>query len=340
MLKKLTQYLLVSYFALLAVIYILWKCGLADVRTKIIFANYKNLFIVGFVAVGIYLFYETIIVSAKKGYKNISDCDDELFKTIDNYKVDYTYKAKHRWFNKNEDKPNNHYYYNMIKIVNYVYRNGGVIDQVDNEEERVRRLFKRLTFLENNNKYSDLLNTCVYSFTISILATVVTNAMGLYEAYEIIIIVLLITILAIMIILMNFDRNWSFKDDTRTYEIKLLREKLSSIEDRLYFTNCEELIFNTKSALTHEIYLLMNNEELKKSKKKLKKIIEEINNIDLDISSYSDYKVKEFYIRDSHCCLICIPDIDITKHFTEEYLINDQYKKLYRMLQEYHLIDF
>lgn len=103
-----------------------------------------------------------LVISAffviKRGTHNIRECDDELFKKIDQYRKCWGESKYH--------------YIKQIQIINLYYKENGKVDELVKKRE-VDRLYKRADFLSIQNSLFDYMVNSLNSLIISIVASYV-----------------------------------------------------------------------------------------------------------------------------------------------------------------------
>ena len=295
----------------------LWICTLLHVCGSVN-QKYENIIelivlFVSFILViigGIYIF----ALYFKDSFSNFVSCNDKLFDELDYY--------KRHW------KETNEHYKNMINAIDFYYKQGGKVDTVIGKD--LKRLYNRKDFLNSGISTTEHMNTCFTSVGLSICTSLFFNITN--ESIILTIlngIAVIILFFAVLLYKYNSSNNNAFSS-IYEYELKLLQKKISEIEQDI----CDEIeredILLTKQNVIVE---LMNKCKFILSKKaeEIDKDIRLIEKLDLNIKNTAEYKELNFTIgKTNKRCTLYLDE--------NNRIVNDEYKKLYKMLLKYNMI--
>ena len=269
------------------------------------------------------------IFTVKQGIRNINNCDDELFRKIDQYKKCW-----------NEDK---HYYIKQIQIINLFYKKRGRVDELVKNKE-IERLYARADFLLIQNSLFDNLITCFYSLVISVIATFVCQMIECKSV--LLMIVWLVTILFSFfgIILSRYAKKGqagSYRYYIDEYERELLLKKIMVLEKALTITDGDEQILETQQIVIDELIRIREKEKNKKQKEKLENDIKQVQKLDLYIGDYNTCYIQKIYINEAVGYLVYDRKKGKENNYIGELnLINQEYAILYKILNKHELISY
>lgn len=269
------------------------------------------------------------ILTMKRGIHNIKKCDDELFEKIDQYKKCW-----------GEDK---HYYIKQIQIINLYYEEGGKVDELVKNKE-IERLYARADFLLIQNSLFDNLITCFYSLVISVIASFVCQMMECESVWLMFVWMVTILLSFFVIILSRYvekGQAGSYRYYIDEYERGLLLQKIKDLEKELTITGDDEQILETKQIVINELIRIRQKKKIKKQKEKLETDIKQIGKLDLCIGDYSTCYIQKIYINGVVGCLVYDRERGKENSYIGELnLINQEYSKLYQILNRYELISY
>ena len=269
------------------------------------------------------------ILTMKRGIHNIKKCDDELFEKIDQYKKCW-----------GEDK---HYYIKQIQIINLYYEEGGKVDELVKNKE-IERLYARADFLLIQNSLFDNLITCFYSLVISVIASFVCQMMEGESVWLMFVWMVTILLSFFVIILSRYvekGQAGSYRYYIDEYERGLLLQKIKDLEKELTITGDDEQILETKQIVINELIRIRQKKKIKKQKEKLETDIKQIGKLDLCIGDYSTCYIQKIYINGVVGCLVYDRERGKENSYIGELnLINQEYSKLYQILNRYELISY
>lgn len=260
------------------------------------------------------------ILLVKLGFHNLRKCDDKLFENIDCYsavsRADYLSK---------------------ISVINYYYQANGEIDKiVDNQE--IDRLYARKDFLSvRNNLYSDL-TTYFYSLVISIIASFFCELVDLQNSWQAIINVGIIIIAFFVVILLKYvkrGQDGSFAYQIEEFELRLLEEKIKTLEDRLIIGADEEKIIKTRQFVIAALQKFHVKAIRKKTKAAIKNDIETIRNLRLGLNSCTNYELREVAFSGYVGYIAYLTGDNIPN----DTFVNNDFSILYRTLCKYFSIE-
>lgn len=280
-----------------------------------------------FGAIGFLLLFSVwgvaLITAFKKGLHNIRYSDDKLWEEIDVY--------KHRWIENGE------YYKKMIRVINCFYQKNGKVDKLV-KEKSVDRLFLRLDFLNAQMEFEDDLKSAIQSLVISVVSSVIYGLITKNEfSQALIVIIEIISVIAFFLIVIVFY-SWRGKFGSydyliNEYEKKLLLKKIAKLNKVLRVA-----LKNEETLKAQQIVIDALIEKCKKAKKEdqdgIEKDIHIVESLQLDVKHKNKLyvrkvqvgkdKIKLYYRkeRENSCC-----NFDL--------LINDEYKKMYKILEKY-----
>lgn len=265
----------------------------------------------------------------RKGFYNIKNCDDELFKNIDQYKK-YL-------------REGNQYYTKQIEIINFYYKEDGKVDELVKKRE-IERLYARADFLLMKKSVFENVINMFQSFIISVIVSYVFKVME----YESVLVVgalvgtlLLVFIELVMSRYAERGQAGSYLYYVNTYERELLLKKINKLEEELIINDDDEQVLETKQAVINELIRIKNKKKLKKHKERLKADLKRVGELNLYIEDYGKSYKRKIYINGADAYLL----YDLEKGKENNYigelnLINKEYSMLYQILSRYELISY
>lgn len=272
-----------------------------------------------------------LVISAffviKRGTHNIRECDDELFKKIDQYRKCWGESKYH--------------YIKQIQIINLYYKENGKVDELVKKRE-VDRLYKRADFLSIQNSLFDYMVNSLNSLIISIVASyvfqIVEDKNGILTFLGMIVILVIIFAL-IMLRYVEKGQAGSYRYYIDEYEKDLLLKKINKLENELKISDADERILETKQVAINELIRIREKKRGKNEKKKIEADIRQVNELDLCLSDYRNYCVREIYINETKCCIVYKKEQGKENNYIgERNLANEQYALLYNILKKNDII--
>ena len=272
-----------------------------------------------------------LVISAffviKRGTHNIRECDDELFKKIDQYRKCWGESKYH--------------YIKQIQIINLYYKENGKVDELVKKRE-VDRLYKRADFLSIQNSLFDYMVNSLNSLIISIVASyvfqIVEDKNGILTFLGMIVILVIIFAL-IMLRYVEKGQAGSYRYYIDEYEKDLLLKKINKLENELKISDADERILETKQVAINELIRIREKKRGKNEKKKIEADIRQVNELDLCLSDYRNYCVREIYINETKCCIVYKKEQGKENNYIgERNLANEQYTLLYNILKKNDII--
>lgn len=272
-----------------------------------------------------------LVISAffviKRGTHNIRECDDELFKKIDQYRKCWGESKYH--------------YIKQIQIINLYYKENGKVDELVKKRE-VDRLYKRADFLSIQNSLFDYMVNSLNSLIISIVASyvfqIVEDKNGILTFLGMIVILVIIFAL-IMLRYVEKGQAGSYRYYIDEYEKDLLLKKINTLENELKISDADERILETKQVAINELIRIREKKRGKNEKKKIEADIRQVNELDLCLSDYRNYCVREIYINETKCCIVYKKEQGKENNYIgERNLANEQYALLYNILKKNDII--
>ena len=270
-----------------------------------------------------------IIFRMKKAIHNINNCDDVLFEKIDQYR---------KCWNEGND-----FYIKQIQIINLYYKKGGKVDKlVENKE--IERLYARADFLSNSTSlYNDLI-TCFYSLAISFISSLFFQIIGIKNQVIVLLSGAMMVFAFFAIVLLRYDKkglNGSYIHYINEYERMLLLPKITGLEKKIMITDDDEQILETKQVVINELICIRKKKKMKKEKEELEMDIKSVERLDLCIGKYDTCYIREIYINGVVGCLVYDREKGKENNYIGELnLINQEYSKLYQILNKYNLISY
>lgn len=219
------------------------------------------------------------IVLVKHGFHNLRKCDDELFDNIDCYSV----IAR-------ED------YLSKIGVINYYYQENGEIDKLIGNQE-IDRLYARKDFLSVRYNLFGELTTYFYSLVISIIASFFYDLVDLQDAWQVAINIGIIVIAFFVVILFKYvkrGQDGSFAYQIEEFELRLLDEKIKTLEDKLVISADEEKIIRTRQYAISALQKLYVKAIRKKARSAIKNDIDTMRNLQLGLNGCTSFELREF----------------------------------------------
>ena len=280
-----------------------------------------------FGAIGFLLLFSVwgvaLITAFKKGLHNIRYSDDKLWEEIDGY--------KHRWLENGE------YYKKMIRVINCFYQKKGKVDKLV-KEKSVDRLFLRLDFLNAQMEFEDDLKSAIQSLVISVVSSVIYGLITKNEFNQVLIIIIeIISVIAFFLIVIVFY-SWRGKFGSydyliNQYEKELLLKKIAKLNKVLSVT-----IENEETLKTQQIVINALIEKCKKAKKEdqeeIEKDIHIVESLQLDIKHKNKLYVQKVQVG-KETIKLYYQKVRRNSCYNFDLLINNQYKKMYRILEKY-----
>lgn len=272
-----------------------------------------------------------LVISAffviKRGTHNIRECDDELFKKIDQYRKCWGESKYH--------------YIKQIQIINLYYKENGKVDELVKKRE-VDRLYKRADFLSIQNSLFDYMVNSLNSLIISIVASyvfqIVEDKNGILTFLGMIVILVIIFAL-IMLRYVEKGQAGSYRYYIDEYEKDLLLKKINKLENELKISDADERILETKQVAINELIRIREKKRGKNEKRKIEADIRQVNELDLCLSDYRNYCVREIYINETKCCIVYKKEQGKENNYIgERNLANEQYALLYNILKKNDII--
>lgn len=298
---------------------------LSYVNTAIIVLAIGAILLVGFP------FVIKWIIILKKGIHNVRQCDDEFWKQIDAY--------KRRWNASNE------YYNKIIRVLKFYYQKGGKVDELVKNKE-LDRLYLRFEFLNAQTMFDNDINGAELSLIISLVASFLysivdqNNANYLMTVIASIILPLFLVGIIFLFVISFYSqrgKNGSYDYMINQFEIELLSKKIKKLQKKLYVSldNEDALI---KQQMIIDFLIDMRRKEKDDNKKgAIENDIHIVENLQLEITNKSECHVKEIKIGNKYIKLFYQQGKEKTD-FDRKKLINDQYEKLYKILEKYQLV--
>ena len=287
--------------------------------------------IIGFVVIFIVLALALVIIIntisvIKKGTQNIKRCGDPLFESIDRYKRGSSESSTS--------------YIKQIKIINLYYKEGGKVDELINKGE-IDRLFARVDFLNIQNNLYDDLNSSFHSFAISIIASILIEAINDNIIITIIMLIVIACIFMMVIFSRYIDRGQvgTYRYMIDEYERKLLVEKITNFEKSIKVFEHDEEFIETNQTAINELQKYRRNKK-GNLKEKIARDIEIIENLNLCVEDYTKYHKTNIYINNNIGYLLYNEKGEENNYIGELNLLNKEYSILYRILNKYELIEF
>lgn len=271
--------------------------------------------IIGFLAIPIAVIVKGI-VSVKRGFHNLRKCDDSLFENIDFYKV-----------LSRED------YLTKIGIINFYYKPDGAIDELVKNND-IYRLYVRKDFLTvRKNLFNDL-TTYFYSLIISIIASIFCEVANMNDAWQAAINICVVAIMFFIVITFKYvkrGQDGSYAYQVEEFELRLLDEKIKTLEDGIVVTEDETKIIKTRQYAINALQNLCIKSIRKKSKNSIKKDIAIIQNLRLSLNSCPNYELREIAI-DNYVGYMAYSKSDDNG---KEIFASEEFSVLYSVIHKY-----
>lgn len=270
-----------------------------------------------------------VILTMKRGIRNIKKFDDELFKKIDQYKSCW--------------KEDECYYKKQIQIINLYYKESGKVDELVKNNE-IERLYARADFLSVQNSLYDNLTTCLVSLAISVVASFVCQMMECRSILLMLTWMVAIVFAFFGIVLLKYAEKGqagSYRYYVDIYERDLLLQKITELEKKLTITNNDEQFLETKQIVINELIRIRQKKILKKQKESLETDIKRVEQLDLCLGDYIEFHIQKIYINGKDGYLVYDLEKGKENNYMGEFnLINQEYSLLYQILNKYELISF
>ena len=261
-----------------------------------------------------------VIVVVKHGFHNLRKCDDKLFENIDCFSV--VSRAD---------------YLSKIGVINYYYQENGKIDKLI-EDQEIDRLYARKDFLSVRYNLFGELTTYFYSLVISVIASFFYDLVGLQDAWQVAIKVVIIVIAFFVVILFKYvkrGQDGSFAYQIEEFELRLLEEKIKTLEDKIIISVDDEKIIRTRQYVISALQKLFVKAISKKTRSSIKNDIETMRNLRLDLNSCTDYELREIAF-DGYLGYLAYLRGDNVLNNT---LVSNDFEILYRMILKYFSIE-
>ena len=264
----------------------------------------------------------------KRGVYNISKCEEEPFKSIDQYKKCWTEsKAK---------------YIRCIQIINLYYQPGGRVDKLVDAAD-LDKLYLRMDFLIVQNTVFVQMMQYMYSLVVSVLATLIMNVIDngnqLFVIFGVIVIILTFFV---MFFLQYVTRGQGGSLDymINDYEKELLQEKIKECEKKLTITEEDEAFFKTRQIALEALLDIWKKTRGTKRRKAIVEDIEIVEKLNLCLGTYADASKEKIDIKGREGYLVyntyqedkdgCVK----TKKFKTK-----DYEMLYKILKKYNILN-
>ncbi len=264
----------------------------------------------------------------KRSVHNIQKCDDKDFDDLskicgianDNISYDIAYK-----------------------LIDYYYKDGGIIDDLISTKQYYR-LLNRYDFLKKNIEFDEELSQYLYSIFLSLFTTEMSKIMEaayvISDFWGVLLFLIKMMILVLMIVFFFLQRyakrgkNGEFNYALMEYEEKLLKERIESSVNSTEMSKKDYKVLMMQQLLIHKI-LIKDAKKLKKYKlEERKQDINEIKSLKLYLKKYKKYKMKECVLDDIVIHFYYVEgDIDNEKVYK---LVNENYRKLYILVKKYY----
>ena len=274
----------------------------------------------------LFAFIRMLWVFVRSSANNIKYGKDELFYGID------------RW---NSIRKDNRFYYDMgIQTINYLYRkNGGVHLLVQNSEGD--RLQKRKQYLEGQLEVWGEFHQCILAIAQSIIAALIVDSFPgdnwLISAILGAIIILSILAMPLAKYSGRLPLPSKFERAILEYELTCLNKYIEKYHDLLVVPEDRAMELQTYQVAILELTKLLHSAK-KKEKQKIRHDIECIEGLNLINYNQTNSHRVTINIGGQQCCLVYKKAEGLSNNYVGPYnLINDDYAKLYDILQEYRM---
>ncbi len=182
------------------------------------------------------------------------------------------------------------------------------------------------------------LNSLIISIVASYVFQIVEDKNGILTFLGMIVILVIIFAL-IMLRYVEKGQAGSYRYYIDEYEKDLLLKKINKLENELKISDADERILETKQVAINELIRIREKKRGKNEKKKIEADIRQVNELDLCLSDYRNYCVREIYINETKCCIVYKKEQGKENNYIgERNLANEQYALLYNILKKNDII--
>lgn len=226
----------------------------------------------------------------KKGIHNIGSCDDEVF--------DYIDKFKYMW--KEIERTN----IELIQMINWHYKENGIVDQIAANNE-IHRLYKRKDFLLKSSNFFEEAIKLFCSVVLSILTSFLLNAINAqFSASCFILIIVVVGIIAVFVLrYAERGQMGSYIFLVEEYELSLLSQKIEAYEKSLQLTDEDAKVLRGKQKVI-EMLLEKHKKVKRKEISRLENDLITLEELNLCLGDYSDCDLKEIDLNEGKIYLV------------------------------------
>lgn len=219
------------------------------------------------------------------GFHNFVSCDDDLFDKVDSFckkGVDSDCRMK-----------------DFIRVINYYYAEGGIVDKEIVKAGDIQRLYKRKDHILKRMESFKNAWTLLCSFSFSIVFSGFFSMDSDVYIETIISTVVGVLILVFLHFYYFYKRGvmGSFENYAYEWELRLLDKKIEEVEESLQIDFVQEKMLIAKKNAVTQIRSKVNWMFLRKKDKELIKKADEISELDLCSVDYKDYELIETMIE-------------------------------------------
>lgn len=175
-----------------------------------------------------------------------------------------------------------------------------------------------------------------YSLVISIIASFFYDLVDLQDAWQVAMNVWIIVIAFFVVILLKYvkrGQDGSFAYQIEEFELRLLEEKIKTLEDKIIIGADEEKTIKTRQYAISALQKLYIKAIRKKTRSAIKNDIETMRNLQLGLNGCTNYELREVtfggYV--GHIAYLSGENVP------DDTLVNDDFSALYKMICKYFL---
>ncbi len=269
-----------------------------------------------------------LVFAWKKSIHNIRVCDNKIFDDLSK-----VYEIAH------DDND----YENAYKLINYYYKDGGIVDDLIFDKQFVI-LLKRYDFLKKSIEVDNDLSQYVHSIFLSVFSTelsdisdeayVLNSGLGFISFLVKMFIVIFALVFVFYLRYYKRGKNGKFGYVLMEYEIEKLREKLESSTYNEKMQKKDYEIIMMKYLLMHKILILDVKKHKKIKLEERKQDVKELGALDLTLEKYKNNIFKECVIDD--IVIRFYYKVRNGKKVKSYKLVNKNYKRFYEIVKKYY----